>query len=55
MGGFNLIPVAVARDIGRAMPVAGSFAGAPDALEEMSVEVLVTSQMDRDAPDSRFR
>jgi len=25
VGGFNLIPVAVARDIRQAMPVAGSF------------------------------
>ena len=27
VGGFNLIPVAVARDIRQAMPVAGSFMG----------------------------
>jgi transglutaminase-like putative cysteine protease len=43
VGGFNLIPVAVARDIRQAMPVAGSFVGATDAFEGMSVEVLVTS------------
>jgi transglutaminase-like putative cysteine protease len=43
VGGFNLIPVAVARDIHQAMPVAGSFVGATDAFEGMSVEVLVTS------------
>jgi hypothetical protein len=42
IGGFNLIPVAVARDIRNAMPVAGSFAGPADALLEMSVNVLVT-------------
>ncbi len=44
VGGFNLIPVAVARDIRCAMPVAGSFAGPSDALLDMSVEVLVTSK-----------
>ena len=43
VGGFNLIPVAVARDIRQAMPVAGSFAGMSDAFLGMSVEVLVTS------------
>jgi len=44
VGGFNLIPVAVARDIRQAMPMTGSFAGAPDAFQGMAVEVLVTSQ-----------
>jgi transglutaminase-like putative cysteine protease len=39
MGGFNLIPVAVARHIGQAMPVAGSFVGPVDAFEGMSVAV----------------
>jgi transglutaminase-like putative cysteine protease len=43
VGGFNLIPVAVARDIRQAMPVAGSFVGSADAFEGMSVEVLVRS------------
>jgi len=43
IGGFNLIPVAVARDIRLAIPVAGSFAGPADALQEMSVKVLVTA------------
>jgi transglutaminase-like putative cysteine protease len=42
VGGFNLIPVAAARDIRNAMPVAGSFAGPADASLEMSVKVLVT-------------
>jgi transglutaminase-like putative cysteine protease len=41
VGGFNLIPVAVARDIRQAMPVAGSFVGASDAFEGMWVEVAV--------------
>ena len=43
VGGSNLIPVAVARDIRQAVPVAGSFVGASDAFEGMSVEVLVRS------------
>lgn len=41
MGSSSLIPVAVARDIRHAAPVAGSFAGNPDALVEMSVAVSV--------------
>jgi transglutaminase-like putative cysteine protease len=41
VGGFNLIPVAVARDISQAMPVAGSFTGMTDAYRGMSVEVIV--------------
>jgi transglutaminase-like putative cysteine protease len=43
IGGFNLIPVAVVRDIRQAMPVTGSFLGSTDAFLGMSVEVLVTS------------
>jgi transglutaminase-like putative cysteine protease len=43
VGGFNLIPVAVARDIRQATPVSGSFVGSTSAFAEMSVEVLVTS------------
>src|SRR5271166_5685580 len=43
VGGVNLIPVAVARDIRQAAPVSGSYAGDSDSLEGMSVEVLVTS------------
>jgi transglutaminase-like putative cysteine protease len=43
VGGVNLIPVAVARDIRQAMPVAGSFAGTSDAFAGMSVEVRVTT------------
>jgi len=41
VGGLNLIPVAVARDIGQAMPVAGSFTGMTDAFLGLSVEVVV--------------
>ena len=43
VGGSNLIPVAVVRNIRQAVPVAGSFIGVSDAFEEMSVEVFVTS------------
>lgn len=42
VGGFNLIPVAVARKIQQAMPVAGSFVGMTDAFRGMTVEVVVT-------------
>ena len=41
VGGANLIPVAVARDIRQAMPVTGSFIGPSDAFLEMSVAVSV--------------
>jgi transglutaminase-like putative cysteine protease len=44
MGGANLVPVAVVRDIAQAIPVAGSFAGRRDAFEDMTVEVEVSSQ-----------
>ncbi len=44
VGGFNLIPVAVARDIHQAVPVAGSFVGMTDAFQDIMVEVSVTSQ-----------
>jgi transglutaminase-like putative cysteine protease len=43
VGGFNLIPVAVARDIRQVVPVAGSFIGMTDASAGMSVEVTVSS------------
>lgn len=43
VGGFNLVPVAVARDIRQAMPVSGSFVGMTDAFRGMWVEVVVTS------------
>jgi transglutaminase-like putative cysteine protease len=43
VGGANLIPVAVVRDIRQAVPVAGSFVGRTDAFQGMSVEVLVIS------------
>ncbi len=43
VGGVNLIPVAVARDIRQAVPISGSFVGMTDAFQGMDVEVLVTS------------
>ena len=43
VGGANLIPVAVARDIRQAMPATGSFVGSADAFLEMSVAVSVAS------------
>ncbi|MSP03433.1 MAG: transglutaminase family protein [Acetobacteraceae bacterium] len=43
VGGLNLIPVAVARDIRQTIPVAGSFVGAAGAFQGMSVEVMVAS------------
>ena len=42
LGGFNLIPVAVARDIRQTIPVSGSFVGSTGAFAGMSVEVRVT-------------
>lgn len=44
LGGRNLIPVGVGRDIWQIMPVSGSYVGVPDALLEMSVSVQVTSE-----------
>ncbi len=49
VGGFNLIPVAVARDIRQVMPVTGSFVGASDALLGMWVEVRVTAAAEGEA------
>lgn len=41
VGGFSLIPVAVARSIGQTLPVSGSFAGTAEALETMSASVRI--------------
>jgi transglutaminase-like putative cysteine protease len=41
VGGSNLIPVAVVRDIRQAMPVSGSFVGMTTAYAGMTVEVSV--------------
>lgn len=43
MGGANLIPVAVGRDIHQVMPVSGSFIGASNAFLSLSVSVKVLS------------
>jgi transglutaminase-like putative cysteine protease len=43
LGGINLIPVAVVRDIRQAMPVSGSFVGPTGSFVNMAVEVTVTS------------
>jgi hypothetical protein len=43
MGGANLIPVAVTRDIAQSVPVAGSFVGGSDAFRSMDVEVEVSA------------
>jgi len=42
IGGFNLVPVAVARDIKQLMPVSGSYLGGADAFAGMEVEVRVS-------------
>lgn len=43
VGGVNLIPVAVGRNIRQLIPVSGSFAGNSEAFERMTVEVSVSS------------
>ena len=43
VGGDNLIPVAVGRNIRQVMPVSGSFIGSTGAFQAMSVEVVVAS------------
>jgi transglutaminase-like putative cysteine protease len=44
IGGRNLIRVAVTRDPSQAVPLAGSFKGAPDAYESMTVKVEITAE-----------
>jgi len=46
MGGANLIPVAVTRDIVEAVPVSGSFIGRPEAFLSMEVAVEVKETED---------
>ena len=41
VGGYNLVPVSVARHIRQTIPVAGSFVGDKDSLENMEVRVCV--------------
>jgi len=40
-GGFNLIPVAVARDLAQAMPVSGSYVGTNNDLQRLTVSVQI--------------
>ena len=44
LGGFNLVPVAVARDLSQAMPVAGTYVGAGGDQSRLTVAVRVTEQ-----------
>jgi len=44
IGGSDLIRVAVTRDISQAVPIAGSFVGAPNDYLGMDVDVSVTSE-----------
>ena len=44
VGGFNLIPVAVARHIRQVMPVSGSFIGDIAAFKALDVCVTVTPE-----------
>lgn len=39
LGGANLIPVAVARDIHQVIPVSGGYTGSPDAFDRLIVQV----------------
>jgi transglutaminase-like putative cysteine protease len=41
LGGFNLIPVAVVRDLSQAAPISGSFVGSSDDLLRLTVAVNV--------------
>ncbi len=42
MGGFNLIPVAVARDLSQVMPVSGNYIGTSSDMARLTVAVEVT-------------
>jgi len=53
VGGFNLIPVGVARDIRQVMPVVGSFVGDSYAFQAMSVEVAVTANTNPSPAETR--
>ena len=41
LGGANLIPVAVARDIHQVVPVSGGYTGSPEAFHRLTVQVSV--------------
>jgi transglutaminase-like putative cysteine protease len=51
VGGFNLIPVAVARHIRQTMPVSGAFVGPADRFQALDVAVSVTP-VDAAPPES---
>ena len=53
MGGFNLIPVAVARDLNQAMPVSGTFTGGGGDQMSLTVAVRVTEQTTGDGMPPR--
>jgi transglutaminase-like putative cysteine protease len=53
VGGANLIRVGVARDPSQAVPLQGSYFGAPEDFIDMQVDVKVTTAEDRTA-DTRF-
>jgi len=55
VGGANLIPVAVARDIKQAVPVSGSFVGAPGDFLGMNVAVSVLDDAAILAPQPTWR
>ena len=44
VGGGNLVPVAVGRELGQVQPVSGVFVGTPDAVASLDVEVLVSTE-----------
>ncbi|TYC81563.1 transglutaminase family protein [Novosphingobium sp. BW1] len=46
VGGTNLVPVAVAREIGQTIPVAGTYVGLSGLVDAMNVEVSVASSDD---------
>jgi len=52
VGGGNLIPVGVGRDIRQVMPVVGNFLGMPDAFISMTVEVSVSRSTPGLAPSA---
>jgi transglutaminase-like putative cysteine protease len=52
--GADLIRVAVTRDISQAVPIAGSFVGAPNDYLGMAVDVSVLPESRAATPDQRF-
>lgn len=50
VGGANLIPVAVARDITQVVPIAGTFGGPPQAFLRLTVDVTIAPLIDSEPP-----